>query len=245
MWNGLSMWRLLLCLAWMWETNKFDGFGDKVEGGRDDSGPKLFSVSSYISKWSFISVDHQHHTGVMGCLVALDLDLSWQCCLLDIRISFLSETGWWILTWHIQAILYSQGAISFVWVLIFRKYHVWAGWNCAYSWVAKVCCRASSSRCAYRYVVQITTIATKSILYSFLLEGPQIPLLSLPDTTVYSFSSIASTLSSISSWWIISWCFLHPLKMSMNPSITSQQDIKSVWSSQILSSPKWKWTIIK
>jgi hypothetical protein len=47
----------------------------------------------------------------------------------------------------------------------------------------------------------------------------------LPDTTPYSFSSIVGTLSSISSWWIVSWCFLHPLQMSMNPSITSQQYI--------------------
>lgn len=32
------------------------------------------------------------------------IDVYWRCCLLDIRISFLWQKGWWILTWHIQAI---------------------------------------------------------------------------------------------------------------------------------------------
>ncbi len=114
----------------------------------------------------------------MGCLVALDrpiltmLSLGYQNL-----ISLAKRVVDFDLTY--SGNLYSQGAMSFVWVLIFRKYHVWAGWNCAYSWSCQVCCRASCSNCAYRYVGQISTIATKYILYYFLLEGPQNPLLSL------------------------------------------------------------------
>lgn len=179
----------------------------------------------------------------MGCLVALDrriltmLSLGYQNL-----ISLAKRVVDFDLTY--SGNLYSQGAMSFVWVLIFRKDHVWAGWNCAYSWSCQVCCRASCSSCAYRYVVQISTIATKYILYYFLLEGPQNPLLSLPDTTPYSFSSIAGTLSSISSWWIVSWCFLHPLSRCPWILVLLHSNIfKSVWSSQILCSPKWKWSI--
>jgi hypothetical protein len=210
MWNGLSMWRLLLRLAWMWETNKSDGFGDKVEGGRDDSVPKLCSVSSYIIKWSFISGDHQAPywcnglpCGTWSWPILTMLSLGYQNL-----ISFRNRVVDFQLTY--SGNLYSQGAISFVWVLIFRKYDVWGWLELCTFMSCQVCCRASCSSCAYRYVVQISTTATKYILNSFLLEGPQIPLLSLPDTTLYSFSSIAGTLSSISSWWIVIMVFSSP-----------------------------------
>lgn len=155
------------------------------------------------------------------------IDLYWRCCLLDIRISFLWQKGWWILTWHIQAI-----CIVRVQCLLFG---FWSLENIMYGLVGIVHIHEVAKSVAEHLAAVVLTgmlfkflqLLQNIFCIIFFLKVHKTPFfLCLPDTTPYSFSSIAGTLSSISSWWIVSWCFLHPLQMSMNPSITSQQYIK-------------------
>ncbi len=135
----MSMWHLLLCLAWMWETNKSDGFGDdllefKVEGCL---GSKIIQCEQlhYQVKFHFSRLSAPYWYNGLPCgtwswPILTMLSLGYQNL-----ISFAKRVVDFDLTY--SGNLYSQGAMSFVWVLIFRNYHVWAGWNCAYSWVTK------------------------------------------------------------------------------------------------------------
>jgi hypothetical protein len=241
----MSMWRLLLCLAWMWETNKSDGFGDdllefKVEGCL---GSKIIQCEQlhYQVKFHFSRLSAPYWYNGLPCgtwswPILTMLSLGYQNL-----ISFAKRVVDFDLTY--SGNLYSQGAMSFVWVLIFRNYHVWAGWNCAYSWVTNSVAEDLAAVVLTGMLFKFLQLLQNIFCILFFLKVHK-SLFFLCLTLLFIHSQVLQVL--FQAFHLGEWFHGVFFTVSRCPWILvllHSNILNQCGSSQILCSPKWKWSI--